>query len=110
MKHMMLTSNMLTRFSPWWLQRQGRFQDAEKSLKRLASPIVDVKPALAMIVETDKLEREMEAGATYLDCFKKINLRRTEISVGVYVIQVLCGIYLVGYGKSLRNIQACEMR
>ena len=66
-------------------------------MKRLASKGVDVKPALAMIIETDKLEREMEAGSTYTDCFKKINIRRTEISVGVYVIQVLCGIYLVGY-------------
>jgi MFS transporter, SP family, general alpha glucoside:H+ symporter len=105
----MLCPNMLTKISPWWLQRQGRFQEAEKSLKRLASPLVDVKPALAMIVETDKLERDMEAGATYLDCFKKINLRRTEISVGVYAIQVLCGIYLVGYGKSLSHIEACEI-
>jgi MFS transporter, SP family, general alpha glucoside:H+ symporter len=88
---------MLTLLSPWWLQRQGRFEEAEKALKRLASSKVDVKPALAMIVETDRIELGMEAGSTYMDCFKKINLRRTEISVGVYVIQVLCGIYLVGY-------------
>jgi hypothetical protein len=33
----------------------------------------------------------------YADCFKKINLRRTEVAVGVYTIQVLSGIYLVGY-------------
>ncbi|OQV09271.1 hypothetical protein CLAIMM_13407 [Cladophialophora immunda] len=83
--------------SPWWLQRQGRFEDAEKSLKRLASPKVDVRPTLAMIIETDRLEREIEAGSTYSDCFKKINIRRTEIAVGVYTIQVLSGIYLVGY-------------
>lgn len=31
------------------------------------------------------------------DCFRKINLRRTEIAVGVYCIQVISGIYLVGY-------------
>ncbi len=83
--------------SPWWLQRQGRIEDAEKALRRLASKKIDVKPALAMIIETDRLEREMEAGSTYADCFKKINIRRTEISVGVYSIQVLSGIYLVGY-------------
>ncbi|KAH0843018.1 General alpha-glucoside permease [Fonsecaea pedrosoi] len=83
--------------SPWWLQRQGRFEDAEKALKRLASPKVDVRPTLAMIIETDRLEREIEAGSTYRDCFKKINIRRTEIAVGVYTIQVLSGIYLVGY-------------
>lgn len=50
-----------------------------------------------MIVETDKLEHELEAGSTYADVFKKINLRRTEIAVGVYCIQVISGIYLVGY-------------
>ena len=72
-------------------------EEAEKSLKRLASDKVDVKQTLAMIIETDRLEREMEAGSTYMDCFKKINLRRTEIAVGVYSIQVLSGIYLVGY-------------
>ena len=83
--------------SPWWLVRKGRFEDAEHALKRLASPAVDVKSTLAMIIETDRLEVELETGTTYLDCFKKINLRRTEISVGVYTIQVFSGIYLVGY-------------
>ena len=68
--------------SPWWLQRQGRLDEAEDSLRRLAGKEVDVRPVLAMIVETDRLEREMEAGSTYADCFKKINLRRTEISCG----------------------------
>lgn len=80
-----------------WLVRKGRMEDAEHSLRRLASSKVDVKPTLAMIVETDRLEQELEAGSTYLDCFKKINLRRTEIAVGVYSIQVFSGIYLVGY-------------
>ncbi|USW53868.1 Putative major facilitator, sugar transporter, major facilitator superfamily [Septoria linicola] len=83
--------------SPWWLVRQNRLAEAEQSLKRLASAQVDVKPALAMIVETDRLEQEMEAGSTYRDCFKKINLRRTEIAIGVYSIQVISGVYLVGY-------------
>ncbi|KAH8601835.1 general substrate transporter [Bisporella sp. PMI_857] len=83
--------------SPWWLVRKGRFDEAEKALRRLASSRVDVKPTLAIIIETDRLEVEMETGTTYLDCFKKVNLRRTEISVGVYTIQVFSGIYLVGY-------------
>ncbi|PGH23704.1 hypothetical protein AJ80_02310 [Polytolypa hystricis UAMH7299] len=72
--------------SPWWLVRKGRLGDAEKSLSRLASSSVDVKPTLAMIINTDRLEQEMEAGTRFLDCFKKSNLRRTEISVGVYTI------------------------
>ncbi|TAQ85014.1 hypothetical protein B7494_g6662 [Chlorociboria aeruginascens] len=83
--------------SPWWLVRKRRFEEAEKALRTLASKDVDVTPTLAMIIETDKLEHEMETGTSYWDCFKKINLRRTEISVGVYTIQVFSGIYLVGY-------------
>lgn len=84
--------------SPWWYARKGRMDEAEHSLRRLASPKVDVKASLAFIVETDRLEREMEAGSTYADCFKKINWRRTEISIGVYCTQVLSGIYLINYG------------
>lgn len=83
--------------SPWWLVRKGRIEEAERSLQRLSSKGADVKGSLAIIIETDKLEQELEAGSTYLDCFKPANIRRTEISVGVYTIQVLSGIYLVGY-------------
>lgn len=83
--------------SPWWLVRKGRIGDAEASLRSLASTAVDVKTTLAMIIETDRLEQELQAGSTYLDCLKPINLRRTEIAVGVYSIQVISGVYLVGY-------------
>lgn len=99
--------NIADLYSPWWLQRQGRFEDAEKALKQLASSKVDVKPTLAIIIETDRLEREIETGSTYLDCFKKINLRRTEIAVGVYTIQVLSGIYLVGYATYFFTRESC---
>ena len=52
-----------------------------------------------MIIETDRLEHEMQAGTTMWDCFNKVNRRRTEVSIGVYSIQVLCGIYLIGYSN-----------
>lgn len=84
--------------SPWWLVRKGRLDQAEAALKRLASSKVNTKATLAAIVETDRLERELEMGSTYWDCFKGTNLRRTEIAVGVYSTQVLSGIYLINYG------------
>lgn len=84
--------------SPWWLVRKDRLQDAEKSLRRLASPQVNIAATLAFIAETDRLEQELEAGSTYMDCFKGSNWRRTEISIGVYCTQVLSGIYLINYG------------
>lgn len=84
--------------SPWWLVRKNRLEDAEKSLRRLASSKVNVQATLAFIMETDRLEQELEAGSTYWDCFKGDNWRRTEISMGVYCTQVLSGIYLINYG------------
>ncbi|KAI0131396.1 putative maltose permease [Daldinia grandis] len=84
--------------SPWWLVRKGRIEDARDALRRLSSSKVDVDATLAVIAETDRLELEMEAGSTYLDTIKGINLRRTEISTGVYTTQVLSGIYLINYG------------
>lgn len=84
--------------SPWWLVRGGRFAEAENALRRLASSRVDVQATLAVIAETDRLEQEVESGSTYMDCLRGSNLRRTEISVGVYCTQVLSGIYLINYG------------
>ena len=64
-----------------------------------------------MIMETDRLERKIESGSTYTDCFKKVNIRRTEISIGVYTIQVFSGIYLVGYATyffTRKSLLQCE--
>lgn len=85
--------------SPWWLVRHGRDADAEEALRRLTSTNggIDIKQTLATIKETDRLEQELEAGSRYADCFRKINLHRTEISIGVYSIQVISGVYLITY-------------
>lgn len=93
--------------SPWWLQRQGRLEEAEQSLRKLASKGVDVKPALAMIVETDRFEREMEAGSNYVDCFKKVNRRRTEIATGVYMIQVWFKLNIVLLDLPVSEVLTC---
>ncbi|KAF2017508.1 sugar transporter [Aaosphaeria arxii CBS 175.79] len=90
--------------SPWWLARQGRFEEAEHSLHRLSSKHVNVRAVLAQIIETDKLETQMEAGSTYRDVFRKVNWRRTEVAIGVYTTQVLCGCYLINYGTYFFNL------
>lgn len=52
-----------------------------------------------MIEQTDLLEQELETTTTYTDCFRGPNLRRTEISIMVYLIQVIGGNPLIGYAN-----------
>lgn len=87
--------------SPYWLVRKGRNDDARTALLKLSSPTnrPDINSTLLMIKETDLLEREIEASSSYVDCFKGVNLRRTEICVMVYLIQVIGGNPLIGYAN-----------
>ncbi|KAF4459470.1 mfs alpha-glucoside transporter [Fusarium albosuccineum] len=79
--------------SPWWLVRQGRESDAGKSMKRLSSGLseTEIKQKVAMMVHTTELEKSLCADATYLECFKGINLRRTEIASMTLCSQTLPG-------------------
>ncbi|RYP60135.1 hypothetical protein DL769_008264 [Monosporascus sp. CRB-8-3] len=83
--------------SPTWLVRHGRLADAKNSLRRLTSLTeeeIDYK--VAMIAHTDELEREAQEGTSYLDCFRGVNRRRTEIACGAWMAQVWCGIWFGG--------------
>lgn len=81
--------------SPWWLVRQGRVEDAERSLNRLMSRkgrnTFDSQKAVAAIIHTNEMEKQVTRGISYTDCFKGIELRRTEICSMVWMIQILCG-------------------
>jgi len=86
--------------SPWWLVRRGRNEDAKKALLRLTStsdPNFDADQTISMMVHTNELEKEISSGTTYLDCFKGIDLRRTEITCVTWAIQNLCGAAFMGY-------------
>ncbi|CAN6642496.1 maltose permease Mal31p [Trichomonascus vanleenenianus] len=77
--------------SPWWLVRKGRIEDAVESVKRLSGKdTVDPHRAVAMMIHTNELEKDIETGTSYLDCFKGTDLRRTEISAVAFVIQAVC--------------------
>lgn len=86
-----------------WLVRHGRLDEARRSLRRLTSPDVagfDVDATIALMEYTNRVEQEMVAGTSYLDCFKSVNLRRTEICCVVWVVQAVCGLALVGYSTT----------
>ncbi|RAK99149.1 putative MFS alpha-glucoside transporter [Aspergillus ibericus CBS 121593] len=81
--------------SPWWLVRKGKTQQAKKALLRLTSvnreTDFDADETISMMVHTTALEKKITKGASYLDCFKGSDLRRTEIVCMVWAIQNLSG-------------------
>ncbi|KAL1302372.1 hypothetical protein AAFC00_002775 [Neodothiora populina] len=81
--------------SPWWLVRKGRIEDAKKSLLRLTSldreTDFDADETVAMMQHTTALEEKITKGASYLDCFRGTDLRRTEIVCMAWAIQNLSG-------------------
>ncbi|KAH7377545.1 MFS transporter [Cadophora sp. MPI-SDFR-AT-0126] len=87
--------------SPWWLVRKGRTEDAKKALLRLTSlnkeTDFDADETISMMVHTTALEEKITKGASYLDCFKGTDRRRTEIVCMVWAIQNLSGNSFSGY-------------
>ncbi|TPX07282.1 uncharacterized protein E0L32_010779 [Thyridium curvatum] len=80
--------------SPWWLVRKGRTAQAEHSLRRLRSKDAtddEIANTLSMIEYTINIEKDINSNSgSYLELFKGINLRRTEITVILYVLQEIC--------------------
>jgi MFS transporter, SP family, general alpha glucoside:H+ symporter len=88
--------------SPYWLVRKGRMAEAKKAITKLTSPKfrIDVDQLLFSIEQTNLLEEEVEASKpSYWECFRGVSRRRTEISLMVYLIQVVSGNPLVGYAN-----------
>lgn len=86
--------------SPWWLMRRGRIDDARHMLKRLnrhGTPDSVVEDVLTMMKQTNELESMTHEGTSYSDCFKGVDLRRTEIACVVWLIQTVAGATFMGY-------------
>jgi len=79
--------------SPWYLVRNDRLEEAKHNIKRLSNDKTEEQLAgqLAMLVHTTKIEAEIVAGTSYLDCFKGVDLRRTEIICVAFAGQILSG-------------------
>ncbi|ORY23125.1 MFS maltose permease MalP [Naematelia encephala] len=88
--------------SPTWLVEHDRTAEAEAAVRRLqsnssGSEIATPQETVALLARTNALEKQLTAGVGYLECFKGTNLRRTEIAVGTWVVQQMCGPVLQTY-------------
>ncbi|KAL2817204.1 general substrate transporter [Aspergillus granulosus] len=86
--------------SPWWLVRKDRVEEAEVSLKRTISApegVVDVGAVIAMMQNTIQVERDMQIGGSYRECFQGTNRRRSEISMVSWGCQLLPGWAIQNY-------------
>ncbi|KAI1644916.1 sugar transporter [Daldinia loculata] len=86
--------------SPWWCVRHGYKERAEKSLKRLARSSGftqrDADAAMALMVYTDEMEKQVSEGTKYWDCFRGTDLRRTEIVCFIWLAQTMSGTAIGG--------------
>ncbi len=82
--------------------RRGRLAEAEKNIRRLTNPELfsdqDVKNTVAMMQHTNEIEIENSSGTSYIDCFRGIDRRRTEIVMMIFASQLLSGQNLIGQG------------
>jgi len=85
--------------SPWWLVRHGYAEQAKTSLLRLTNKeyYFNADESVQLMKRTNEVEKSLSAGNSYLDCFRGVNLRRTEIACMVWITQTLCGSPLTGY-------------
>ena len=67
--------------SPWNAVRRGKIDLARESLTRLRrhASEKEIDGTLALMQHTTELEKQETDGASYLDCFRGTNRRRTEI-------------------------------
>ncbi|KAK8086260.1 Maltose permease MAL31 [Apiospora phragmitis] len=87
--------------SPWYYVRINRPDLAEESLVRLGSAgrtrtKTSAREAVAMMIHTNELEKRVGEGTSYLDCFRGIDRRRTEIACMVFAAQPFCGSSMGG--------------
>jgi MFS transporter, SP family, general alpha glucoside:H+ symporter len=87
--------------SPWNCVRRGKTDEARHALTRLRQDTPErhqqVESSLAYIAYTTELEKAETENASFADCFKGTNLRRTEINCVVWAAQILCGNAILGY-------------
>lgn len=92
--------------SPWWYVRKQRFDEARSSIKRLMSKKSvetsveeESENQLALMIETDKLEKAQNESASFISCFQGDNLWRTEIACFAWASQIWTGFVISGFSS-----------
>lgn len=77
--------------SPWWMVRQGRFEDAKTAVRRLTNPALysdaEVDDNVAYMIHTTEMEKQISTGTSYIQCFRGTDRRRTEIAMMTFTMQ-----------------------
>ncbi|KIW68090.1 hypothetical protein PV04_04058 [Phialophora macrospora] len=83
--------------SPWWLVSHGKLDRAMKALREIG--FTDDREAEIKMAEIKRVlakTKEETSGATYAECFRRSNLRRTVIAALPLTIQTFSGVAFVG--------------
>ncbi|WRT64889.1 uncharacterized protein IL334_001825 [Kwoniella shivajii] len=87
--------------SAWWLVRKGRFDDAKATLLRTAKKGFyaenEAEGYIAYMRHTDAMEKLEAKNGSWTELFRKgAPLRRTEIMIGTWLVQVWNGNMITG--------------
>lgn len=94
--------------SPAWFVRKRRMADAFTSQARLDPPGINTQDVIAKLLK-DIEHEELSSKASYTECFRKKNLRRTLIVMWANVQPSIFGLQLLGkasYFLQLINMKA----
>ncbi|KAL4890519.1 general substrate transporter [Aspergillus ambiguus] len=96
--------------SPVFLIRRGKVVEARKALGRLYSDPSDAEGHLERIKLTLE-EAETQNTASYLDCFRGTNLRRTMIAILVFLSEPMSGLgFVSNYGALMYQYLGIDSR
>lgn len=88
--------------SPLFLSRANQNERAAQVLRRLnCDPALDEPGSVAMMRAVNNHEKRTAHSMGLLECFRGINLRRTEITIIIYLTQQLVGSPLVFYSVNV---------
>jgi len=87
--------------SPFYLVRKDKLEQAEKSLRTLYGKKSDVKATLNSIhalAEAEQANHKKASDASFLECFRGVNWRRTRIILYCNGLNNMIGIPIVSNG------------